>query len=634
MRMALNLLRTKNPFKTMSVFMALLLCKPVGAQTLDTLVAEALDHSWLQLNRSLREIGAPSLHPETTEADGRWKLNGRSSWTSGFVSGFLWYAYALTENPEWRVQAERWTADLESQKYNDGDHDVGFRMMSSWGNGYKLTGRQNNVGVLITTANSLAERYNERIGCIRSWGDKNSTSDFRVIVDNMMNLELLFWAAEHGGDSRLYDIAVSHAEKTLANHVRPDGSTYHVIDYRFDGSIKRKYTHQGFSNESTWSRGQAWGTDGFVMTYRETGDERFLTAAIRLADYFIGHLPADHVPYCDFDSPNIPDESKDASAAAIVCSALFELDCYVDHSMYRDAALDILRSLAAEYLTRGTGLSSILQRGCVRYGSHEQGLIYADYYFLEAISRYLGVELSPIEPVEPEKQIFSDIALFGDIGSYSRLADFAVLFGFIDNDNYNYAMVNSNRGETGNAVFAVRMGVRERIDNVSEPGLLDNDYHDYRFEKTGGRITLTIDGELLYTFEDARLAQSGLAGVGSYNDRVFFDDIFIRRSPAAHVAEPGAPPDAFQLLGNYPNPFNPGTTIAFVLSVPSHVSLRLYDIRGREIAVLLDHFVGAGRHTVGWDARDRNGDPVPAGVYLCTLRAANRRQTVRMLLLK
>lgn len=664
-------------------------------QDLDSLIEASKPFILDQLLQSTQEIGSFSQHPEKTESNGRWQTHNRDNWTSGFVSGALWYAYALTEDQKWRDLASSWSADLESRKNNSGTHDVGFQMMSSWGNWYRLTGREQNINVLITTANSLAKRFNETIGCTRSWGSVNETDNFLVIVDNMMNLELLFWAAKNGGASRLYDIAVSHADKTMQNHVRENGSTFHVIDYNFNGTVKRKYTHQGYQDWSTWSRGQAWGIYGFTLSYRETKEQEFLDTAIKMADYFIDNLPDDYVPYSDFDSPNIPNESRDVSAAAITCSALFELDTFVEGDKYKTAAENILSSLLLNYLSKGTNLSSILQKGCVRYGSHEQGLIYADYYLLEAIIRYRGIELKPIDPVEPKEQLFSDISFFGDAQNYSRYTDshwsvgpdegdiryyintsdytnrdgervgeysliqdsvysdfsltfsakspedynsndwvdFTVLFGYVNEENYNYAMLNSNTGENGNAVFFVRNGVRQNIAHVEKAALFDNDYHSYEFTKSGSTIHYKIDNQLFYSFDFPGLMQEGAVGFGSYNDAVYFDDIYVTRTVDTGVKNYSYL-SSFVLVDNFPNPFNSSTTIRFSLSHESNISIAIFDVSGRLVKILFQGKHPAGEGLVRWDGADASGQTVSSGVYIVRLEHSQGTLFNKMLLVK
>ena len=330
---------------------------------------------------------------------GAWKRVKPNDWTSGFFPGCLWYAYELSGDTMFRAPAERWTAGLEGQKFNTKTHDVGFIMYCSYGNAIRLFPGEARKEILLQSARSLSTRFNPTVGCIRSWD--NRKWPFPVIIDNMMNLELLFWAARNGGGKDLYSMAVSHAEKTMENHVREDGSTFHVVSYdSSSGAVEARETHQGYANGSTWSRGQAWGIYGFTMAYRETEDDRFLKTARRIADYFIAHLPGDGIPYWDFQALKIPDEKRDVSAAAIAASGLFELARYgQDEALcaaYRNAAEAILGSLCkAPYLARETPSMGILNHavGNKPAGSEiDVSLIYADYYFLEALKRYSQME--------------------------------------------------------------------------------------------------------------------------------------------------------------------------------------------------------------------------------------------------
>jgi unsaturated chondroitin disaccharide hydrolase len=359
---------------------------------------EAFERAWSYAGQQLLRANeglAPSQHPRSTRADGRWSTVGAGDWTSGFYPGCLWLLYEKTGGAAWRTSAEAQTTDLDGQKNNRGDHDVGFRIMSSYGQGLRLTGEAAYRDVIHTAARSLATRFDPDVGCTRSWSF--GTWRFPVIVDNMMNLELLLWSAANGGDPGHRTMAVSHALKTLENHVRPDGGTYHVVDYDPDsGRVLARQTHQGLADESTWARGQAWGLYGFTMVHRYTNDARFLDAATRLAEYTLARLPADSVAYWDYMAPLTPAEPRDSSAAAITASALLELSARtpsVERKVrYREAALDILRSLAAApYLASGSPSAGILLHGV---GSKPAGtevdvsLIYGDYYFLEALRRY------------------------------------------------------------------------------------------------------------------------------------------------------------------------------------------------------------------------------------------------------
>ncbi len=266
---------------------------------------------------------APKTYPFFTDSAGAWTTTGPGAWSSGFLAGSLWLQYRHTGRTQWIRRAEAAQAGLESQKKRTSTSDLGFMLLDSFGQGYRLTGDGRYRRILLRAADSLVRRYDPTVGCIRSWG---TASGFRVIVDTMMNLELLFWAADHGGGGALYDMAVNHALRTRENSVRPDGSTYQVVDYDpATGNVLERGTHAGYDAESTWSRGQAWAIYGFAIAFRETGDRRFLGTARRTADFYLAHLPADGAPYWDFGAPGIPFEPKDSSAAAVAASGLLLL---------------------------------------------------------------------------------------------------------------------------------------------------------------------------------------------------------------------------------------------------------------------------------------------------------------------
>jgi unsaturated chondroitin disaccharide hydrolase len=431
------------------------LSAPLQAQNLDSQVIHGFQFAEQQLENSMTEIGGPVRHPRNTLSNGKWNAPFAGDWTCGFFSGCLWFMYEWTRDDVWRDAAQEWTAQLEGQKHNAGNHDVGFRIMSSFGNGYRLTGRSDYKDVVLTAAETLATRYNDKIGCIRSWNGGN----YLVIIDNMMNLELLFWASKNGGSQRLYDMAVSHAEKTMESHVRADGSTYHVVDFNNDGTVNRKYTAQGFSKESTWSRGQAWGLYGFTMTYRETGDKKFLNTAVRLADYFVDNIPADYVPYSDFEAPNIPNVGKDSSAAAIACSALFELDGYVQDDKYRNAAQNILVSLSGpDYLAEGTKHSSILHRGSERYGDVEKGLVYGDYYFMESMLRWENRVDTPVESSRQELVTWGKVKRAVLLQNYPNPFNPETWIPFVLGEECRASLQVYN--SSGNMIRAIPLGVK------------------------------------------------------------------------------------------------------------------------------------------------------------------------------
>jgi unsaturated chondroitin disaccharide hydrolase len=367
----------------------------VRSQSLQTLVPHALEFAKQQLKQSVGEIQDSTKFARCTLEDGSWKTSRARDWTSGFFPGALWYMYEYTKDPFFKSAAERWTAGIADQQFDTGTHDVGFKVFDSFGIGYRLFPSESYKKVILQAAQTLATRFNPVIGCIKSWD--NRKWNYPVIIDNMMNLELLFWASENGGPKGLREIAIKHAETTMQNHFRPDGSTYHVIGYdTTSGAVKERNTHQGYADESVWARGQAWAIYGYTMTYRFTKDPRFLETAQRAADYFIGHLPTDYVPYWDFMAPGIPNEPRDVSAGAIASSALFELSRYTQEKpkqeKYYDMARKILASLcSAPYLAEGTNSHAILNHSVgSKPGKSEidVSIIYADYYFIEAMLRY------------------------------------------------------------------------------------------------------------------------------------------------------------------------------------------------------------------------------------------------------
>lgn len=333
--------------------------------------------------------------PVSLTPAGDLKLIARGDWRSGFFPGLLWYLYEYTENTEWKLKAIEITSKIEGEKMNGGTHDMGFKIYCSFGNGYRLTGDKNYSDVIIEAAKTNITRFNPKTGCIRSWDHNRDKWDYPVIIDNMMNLELLFEATKLSGDSSFYKVAVSHANTTMKNHFRPDYSSYHVIDYdTLTGNIRKKNTHQGYSHESAWSRGQAWGLYGYTMCYRETRDKKYLELAEKIAGYILNNpnLPEDLIPYWDFNAPNIPDEPRDVSAAAITASALYELSGYSKNGMeYRKKAGTILKNLTDKYRAPvGTSHGFILlhSTGSKPSGSEvDLPLNYADYYYLEGLLR-------------------------------------------------------------------------------------------------------------------------------------------------------------------------------------------------------------------------------------------------------
>jgi unsaturated chondroitin disaccharide hydrolase len=340
----------------------------------------------------------PDRFPKTFyPTTGKFETSGSDWWCSGFYPGTLLYLYEQTKDAVLYNEAIRILKPLEKEQYNKNTHDLGFMMYCSFGNAYRLDAKPEYKNILINSAKSLATRFNPTVGCIKSWDSKKG--EYLVIIDNMMNLELLFWATKHTGDSSFYKIAVTHANTTMKNHFRPDYSSYHVINYNSEtGAVQEKRTAQGAADESAWARGQAWGLYGYTVMYRETKDKKYLDQANHIADFILNNpnLPADKIPYWDFNAPGIPNALRDASAAAIMSSALFELSGYVDKATaekYLHNAQAMLTSLSSNTYKApiGTNGGFILQH-CVGHMPNKTEvdvpLTYADYYFIEATKRY------------------------------------------------------------------------------------------------------------------------------------------------------------------------------------------------------------------------------------------------------
>ncbi len=410
-----------NLWKWRAALAAAVLALSASAQTQGderAFVRENMEFAAGQCRRMAAE--APSgraVMPHSTDSRGRVVRVPVYSWTAGFFPGTLWYLADYLGDEALRDTARSYTRRMEPTQHYTGNHDVGFMMYCSYGNALRFGPEEGDAQVLATSARTLCKRFDERVGAIKSWNSfrswhGDSTYTYPVIIDNMMNLELLFHVARATGDESIRRVAVAHAEKTMRWQVRPDGSCFHVVYYDpADGSFIKGETAQGYADNSTWSRGQAWGIYGFTMTYRETGDERFLETAQRMADFYVDHpaLPADKVPYWDFDAYRpgfVPGKRsranlvvtnyRDASAAACTASALLELSTMTGGERgrrYRATAVEILHSLASPAYRAEAGKNgNFVLRHCVGSIPHgaevDTPLVYADYYFVEALWRY------------------------------------------------------------------------------------------------------------------------------------------------------------------------------------------------------------------------------------------------------
>jgi hypothetical protein len=375
---------------------------------LDQLDLDEIDEQVMILDASVQAVQfeltmesgeTGKIMPRSINENGELVLVQPGDWTSGFYPGILWYMYDLTGYNSWREKALEYTVKLENQMYNASNHDVGFRMFCSYGNALRITGDSAYIPILVQSAKTLISRYNSKVGCIRSWDFNTDVWQYPVIIDNMMNLELLFWATEQTGDPEYREIAIRHANVTLENHFRPDYSSFHVVDYdTISGEVRDKYTHQGFNPASAWARGQSWGLYGYTMAYRFTRDPRYLEVAEGIAQFLMNHphLPKDRIPYWDYDTPRLRREPRDASAAAIMASALYELSDYSDNGeYYRERADWIMESLSSEDYRSpdGENFGFLLDHstgGLPQNSEIDVPLIYADYYYLEALLRRMG----------------------------------------------------------------------------------------------------------------------------------------------------------------------------------------------------------------------------------------------------
>jgi unsaturated chondroitin disaccharide hydrolase len=345
------------------------------------------------IDSAKKDTAAAKLVSPRSIENGKLKLVKSADWTSGFFSGELWLLYEYTGKQQWLTEARKYTALIEGQQFNGTTHDLGFMIYRSFGNGYRLTGDTAYRKVIIQAAKTLSKRFNPVAGVIRSWDFTMDKWQYPVIIDNMMNLELLFEATTLTGDSSFYKIAVAHANTTIKNHFRTNYSSYHVVDYDpATGAVRQKNTAQGYSDSSSWARGQAWGLYGYTMCYRETKDIVYLQQAQHIANYILSNLPADKIPYWDYNAPGIPNEPRDASAACITAAALYELATYTgNNSTYTKTADKILSELVKNYLSpakQNSGFILLHSTGHKPAKSEiDVPLIYADYYFLEALLR-------------------------------------------------------------------------------------------------------------------------------------------------------------------------------------------------------------------------------------------------------
>ena len=387
----------------LAVVLGFCMCTHKPSGTLD--VNKALDYCAKQTQRTLTELETDSgidytMMPRNIMADEQhWNCRKatKEEWCAGFWPGVLWYDYEYTKDKQVLEEAENFTHSLKFLSHIPAyDHDLGFLVFCSYGNGYRLTKNPAYKQVILDTADTLATLFNPIVGTILSWPREVEPRNWphNTIMDNMINLEMLFWAAKNGGNPYLYDIAVSHADKTMKSQFRPDYTSYHVAVYdTITGNLIKGVTHQGYADSTMWARGQAWAIYGYTVVYRETKDPKYLDFAQKVTDVYLDRLPEDKVPYWDFDDPSIPNAPRDASAGAVVASALLELSTYLPNGTgkrYKDAAIEMLTSLSSDSYQSGESKPSFLLHSVGHWPNHleiDASIIFADYYYIEALLR-------------------------------------------------------------------------------------------------------------------------------------------------------------------------------------------------------------------------------------------------------
>lgn len=389
--------------KTKMIFFSALVIALVSFQRKEKepfIIDKNLDYCVTQANKTIA-VAPDSLAIPRNIARGAkdWHYVSFEDWTSGFYPGVLWYLYEYTGDVKWKAQADKYSRYLTPLSVRSAtDHDLGFQVFCSFGNGLRLTKNKEYKDIILKTADTLATLYNPKVGTILSWPRSVPNMEWpqhNTIMDNMINLELLFWASKNGGNKKLYDIAVSHATVTMNNHFRPDYTSYHVVVYdKKTGKKIKAVTHQGYTDSSMWARGQGWAIYGYTMVYRETKDPKFLDFAHKVTKVYLDRLPKDLIPYWDFDAPKIINEPRDASAAALVASSLIELSTYTkDKTLaktYLDKAEAMLAELSSKRYQSGNVNSAFLLHSTGHYPNKTEidySIIYADYYYIEALLR-------------------------------------------------------------------------------------------------------------------------------------------------------------------------------------------------------------------------------------------------------
>lgn len=403
-----QILKLKIVFQILCPFLLFTACSttqqvaPRASKSLVPTIDQRYRHASTQYKLMMDELPEDKLPKTFVKAHNYLETSGPDWWTSGYYPGTLLRLYEQTGDSLLLKEAQRTLTLLAKQQNNSKSPDLGFIIYNSFGRAMQTIPEVDYHKVLLASAKTLAKRYDPKVKAIRSWDTRQNDKEFILVIDHLMNLELLFWAFRATDDSSYYKIAVSHAETVLKNHFRPDYSIYQIVHLDTKtGKLKQRRNAQAYGDESTWSRGEAWALYGFTMLYRETGDISYLAQATHIADFILDHpnLPKDMIPYWDFDTPEIPNTYRDASAGAISAAALLELCGYLEESMakkYFKAGETMIETLASPEYTAllGTNGGFILMHGAGYIpvmAEVDVPLPYADYYYLEALTRYKAI---------------------------------------------------------------------------------------------------------------------------------------------------------------------------------------------------------------------------------------------------
>lgn len=389
------------PKTSLSWITALLVCFSIKAAEANPKAfeyADIIQFAEQQYEKATSSLDVEEGMPRNNYKDGTWRQRKITDWTSGFFPGTLWFLYDLTGDEKWEAEARKWSEPLKGLQHWYGHHDTGFMVFCSIGNGLRLTDDPQYKPIILNTAKALTKRYNPKVQTIKSWGRMRPNDPQHItIIDNMINLEMLMWAAKNGGDPYLAEVAIAHADTTAKHHFRPDGSTYHLVHYNPEnGDVVKKVTNQGYADDSDWARGQAWAIYGFTMMYRETGDEKYLQVARKTAEHVMSILSEDMIPVWDFDAPEGVGREKDASSACILASAYLEIFEHTRDLRYFDWAIAMLNELSTDrYLAKENNYQGIILHSVGNYPRNteiDEHVNYADYYYLEAIARLKRLE--------------------------------------------------------------------------------------------------------------------------------------------------------------------------------------------------------------------------------------------------